>query len=258
MNEKYELVDVHCHLLDSSFAKDRDLIIKRAIESGVVAMINNIEDISEFEEAVKLSKDYEGIVYTAAGIHPNVVVEHNDLIVEKAKDIIYSNSDKIVAIGEVGLDYFYCRDEKKRAKMVSVFKEFCKIANELNLPVIVHSRSAGKYAIEVLEEVGIEKAILHAFDGKASTAKKGVELGYFFSIPPSIVRSQQKRNLVSKVPLNNLLLESDAPVLSPNERERNEPKNVLVSAQEIAKIKKIGIDEVVRSTTKNARKLLSI
>lgn len=255
--KKNGLVDVHCHLSDISFNEDRDTIIERALDVGVAFIISNSENLEDSRKVIKLSEKYEGIVFAAIGVHP-INLLNNNISFEKVREFVVSNSKKVVAIGEVGLDYFYGKEEKDRGVMRLFLKEFSKLSRELDLPMIVHSRSAGKYAIEILKEMEVEKAVLHAFDGKASTAVQGSKYGYFFSIPPSIVRSQQKRKLVRAIALKNLLLESDAPVLSPNPKERNEPKNIVISAQEISKIKKISFNEIAEETTKNALRVFNL
>jgi TatD DNase family protein len=126
---------------------------------------------------------------------------------------------------------------------------------ELDLPLNIHSRSAGRATIDLLIERGAKRALLHAFDGKASTALPGVEAGYFFSVPPSIVRSRQKQKLVKRLPLESILLETDSPVLGPEPGERNEPRNVAVSLRAIAEIKEIPERAVAEAVRENARRL---
>lgn len=254
--EKVRLIDVHCHLSDPSFEGDRDLVIKRATDVGVIAIVSNSESLKDAVEVIRLSEKYKGLVFAAVGVHPTSVLTCNESF-EKIREFIASNSKKIVAIGEVGLDYFYGKEEKERETMKLFLKEFSKLSKELDLPMIIHSRSAGKYAIEIMKEMEVKKVILHAFDGKASFATQAVEYGYFFSIPPSVVRSQQKRKLVKTVKLESLLLESDAPVLSPDPKARNEPKNVVISAQEISRIKGVSLEEVAEKTTQNALRLFN-
>jgi TatD DNase family protein len=129
------------------------------------------------------------------------------------------------------------------------------LSRELDLPLNVHSRSAGRHAIALLKAHDAHRVLLHAFDGKATTALEGVEAGYYFSIPPSVVRSSQKQKLVRQIPLANLLLETDSPVLGPTLAERNEPCNVAIACRAVAGLKGISPDTVARITTENAARL---
>jgi TatD DNase family protein len=136
-----------------------------------------------------------------------------------------------------------------------ILARFVTLAGELDLPLNVHSRSAGRATIQFLRDHGARRVLLHAFDGKASSAQEGLAAGYYFSIPPSVVRSEQKQKLVRALPLDRLLLETDSPVLGPDPAQRNEPANAAVACRIIAKLKGVPAEEVARVTTANARAL---
>jgi len=167
---------------------------------------------------------------------------------EKTVNLIRENLDVVVAIGEVGLDYWKVQDERERRLMEEIFSLFIDLSVECSLPLVVHSRSAGKYAIEMLSSKNARYVCLHAFDGKAGSAIKGIERGYYFSIPPSIIRSTQKQKLVINLPLQNMLLETDSPVLGPEGDSRNEPANIILAAEKIAELKKVSLQEVQEIT----------
>jgi len=231
-------IDVHCHLHDEVFDHDRDEVVRRSLDSGVETIITSTLSLRELGKALDIARKYD-CVRVSAGFDP---LNLSTLDAEEVASEIKRLRDKIVAIGEVGLDFFSVKGEE-REKQVKIFRFWVKVASELNLPLVVHSRSAGKYAIEVLIEEGYDKVLMHAFDGSSGWALKGVSRGFMFSIPPSVMRSQQKVKLVKSIPLEHLMVESDAPVLGLEPGKRNEPSNVVVSATKIAEIKKIDVEE---------------
>jgi TatD DNase family protein len=169
--------------------------------------------------------------------------------------LIRRERNRLVAIGEVGLDHWAVKDEAQREIQREMFLRFIRLARELDLPLNVHSRSAGKQAIQLLLENGAKKVQLHAFDGKWGSAMAAVEAGYFFSIPPSVVRSRQKQKLLKQLPLASVLLETDSPVLGPKPDERNEPANILTAIQAAVEIKSIHRQEVIEAAYENTVQL---
>jgi len=241
-------IDVHCHLHDDAFDHDRDEVVKRALKSGVEAIVTSSLSLMDLKKALEVAREH-GSVKVAAGFDPlNLSIEEAEELAHAVKRI----SSEIVAVGEVGLDYFSVRG-KDREKQIEVFRFWINIASELKLPLIVHSRSAGKYAIEILIREGYDRVLMHAFDGSSGWALKGASKGFLFSIPPSIVRSQQKIKLVRAVPIDYLAVESDAPVLGPEAAVRNEPSNVVVAAAKIAEIKKIDLAEACEILYSNSK-----
>ncbi|XP_068795905.1 putative deoxyribonuclease TATDN3 isoform X6 [Struthio camelus] len=205
---------------------------------------------------------FPGFVLPCLGVHPvqDLSPEEQRSVTLKDLDaalpLIEHYKDKLVAIGEVGLDFtprFASSDEQKEGQRQVLIKQV-ELARRLDLPLNVHSRSAGRPTINLLKEQGAGNVLLHAFDGKPSVAMEGVKAGYFFSIPPSVIRSEQQK-LVKLLPLESICLESDSPALGPEKQVRNEPKNIYVAAECIAKIKRIPIEEVIEVTTQNAVKV---
>lgn len=174
---------------------------------------------------------------------------------ERVEQLIRAERARLAAIGEVGLDFWKVQEEAERAVQREIFSRFVALARELDLPLNVHSRAAGREAIDLLIRAGARRVQLHAFDGRAAAALPGVEAGYFFSIPPSVVRSRQKQKLVRRLPLSSLLLETDSPVLGPSPSERNEPANLIVSLEAICEIKGLPEQQVTEAVEENTRRL---
>lgn len=218
------------------------------MKSGIEVIVTSSLSLPDLKKALDVAKIYKN-VKVAAGFNPlNLSIEDAEELAHEVKRV----RSEIVAVGEVGLDYFSVRGQD-REKQVEIFRFWINVASELKLPLIVHSRSAGKYALEVLMREGYDRVLMHAFDGSSGWALKGASKGFLFSIPPSIVRSQQKIKLVKAIPIDCLAVESDAPVLGPEATTRNEPSNVIVAATKIAEIKKIDLTEACEILYSNSK-----
>lgn len=246
-----ELFDAHAHLASEDFAGDLPAVLASAEAAGVCGIVAVGETLEEGQEILALAARHP-LIKPAAGLYPT------DLDPEAADAVvafIRAHADRLVAVGEVGLDHWVVKDESGWKVQEENLGKFVAVSNELHLPLNVHSRSAGRHAIAFLRERGARHVLLHAFDGKAAAALEGVKAGYFFSIPSSVVRSAQKQKLVRHLPLECLLLETDSPVLGPDPAARNEPKNVTVACEAVAGLKGVTPEEIARITTENARRL---
>jgi TatD DNase family protein len=238
-------------MCDPSFDEDRDAVLDRARNAGVKAIIAVGEDLTDARKNVALSQQYP-ILKPAAGLYPTYL----DLKqARQMADFLRGNKSRIVAIGEVGLDYWVVKEDSDKALQREILKMFIDLSKELNLPLNIHSRSAGRHAIALLLENNAARVQMHAFDGKAGAALPAVEAGYFFSIPPSVVRSRQKQKLVKRLPLSCLLIETDSPVLGAAPDERNEPTNIGQSVTAIAEIKDVSEEEVIAAVSENTERL---
>ena len=248
------VVDAHCHIESDSYSeKEREEAIRRAIEKRIMMFSTPLTQ-RERERALMLREKYHPWINVVTGSHP-LFNENIDRVI----NWILENSDKIIAIGEVGLDFTppYNKPEIMKSQ-IDKFKRFINLAKELDKPLVIHSRAAGRQTIEVLIREGAERVLLHAFSGKAKYALKGVEAGFYFSIPPSVAFSPQKKKLAKALPLDNMMLETDSPIFSPKRGENSEPLYVLFSAAVISSIKEVDIKEVLNVTTRNAIKLFKI
>ncbi len=250
-SRKIGLVDTHAHICDPCFDQDRDEVLERARKAGVEAIIAVGENLEDAQKNLELAKKHS-MLKPAAGLYPTYI----DLdLADRMAAFIRQQCSHLVAIGEVGLDYWVVKQDTEKERQKEIFKLFIKLAGELNLPLNVHSRSAGRQAIALLLESGAARVQLHAFDGKAATALPAAEAGYFFSIPPSVIRSRQKQKLVRHLPLSCLLTETDSPVLGPSPTERNEPANIRQSVKAIAGLKNIHEKDVIAAVLENTQRL---
>jgi TatD DNase family protein len=245
------IVDTHAHLCDPLFDPDRAEVIERAVAAGVSSVIIVGETLVDARRNTDLAALYPSL-RPAAGLYPS----HLDLShAGQVASFIRRERDRLVAIGEVGLDFWVVKNEAQREIQQEIFRGFIELAREVDLPLNVHSRSAGRQAVAMLLDLGARRVQLHAFDAKVGSALPAVEAGYLFSIPPSVVRSRQKEKLVKALPLSSLLVESDSPVLGPSPGERNEPANVMVALQAIAEIKNVRREEVLEAVSRNTERL---
>jgi TatD DNase family protein len=246
------LIDTHAHLCDSAFATDLEAVLTTAREAGVAKILAVGETLEDARANLALASRHPFTVLPAAGLFPTIIDQE---LADQLIQFIRRCGESWIAIGEVGLDRWKVKAEEDRAIQQSIFSAFIDLASELDLPLNVHSRSAGRHAIRCLLDRGAKKVQLHAFDGKASSALPAVEAGYLFSVPPSIVRSAQKQKLVKRLPLESLLLETDSPVLGPDPDSRNEPGNVRVSLEAVAEIKGVSAEEVAECVWENSIRL---
>jgi TatD DNase family protein len=246
------LVDTHTHLGDPVFDEDRADVLQRARLAGIEGVIVVSETLDEAERNLELAEEFPGRIFPAAGLFPTVLEPEQGRAIE---DLLRRERDRFVAIGEVGLDYWKVQAADGRQVQREIFSRFIDLSVELDLPLNVHSRAAGRPTIELLIERGARRVQLHAFDGRAAKALPAIEAGFFFSVPPSVVRSPQKQKLVRRLPLENLLVETDSPVLGPDPEERNEPANARLSIEAIAELKGLSVASVEEAVAANTRRL---
>ncbi len=228
------LVDVHAHLDWEDYSEDLGDVIKRARENGVVSIITNGVNPQSNRMVVALAKKYS-IVKPALGLYPVDAVKLSEEDLEKELEFI--KKSKPFAIGEIGLDM---QELKSLNEQKAIFMRLLEIAEKLKVPAIIHSRKAELEVVETLETMKIKKAVLHTFMGKLKYAKRAEDNGYYFSIPPIVNHSEQMKALVEQASVSHLLTETDSPFLSHERGKRNEPVNVKVVLDNIAKIK--GLD----------------
>lgn len=256
------LTDTHCHLDFHAFDEDREAVISRAVEQGVTRIINPGIDIETSHRAIELAERYPQ-VYAAVGIHPNDANSWE----KDSQDHLRSLAahPKVVAIGEIGLDYY--RQHAPHDLQQHIFQIQFKLAASLGKPVIIHCREAAEDMLTFLEEIhtysgaGIPSGVLHSFSGDKSFAQAAIRLGFYIGItgPVTFKNAQNLQDLVKSLPLDQLLIETDAPFLTPHPKrgQRNEPGHVRLTAEKIAELKGMSLATVATATSQNASKLFN-
>ncbi|XP_077138414.1 deoxyribonuclease TATDN3 isoform X1 [Ranitomeya variabilis] len=255
-------VDCHCHMTAEEFSQDIVEILERSRNGGVRALVSVTEHAGELESLLHLSERYPSYVMPCFGVHPIQSTADGyrsatlqDL--EPALEQFEKYKDHLVGIGEIGLDFtpWLTPTSKEREEQLKVFQIQLDIAKRLDLPVNVHSRSAGRQTISFLKEQGAEKVLLHNFAGRPSVALEGVQAGYFFSFPPAVANNDQREKLIRRIPMENICLETDSPALGPDRQERNTPSNIFIPCEYIARVKGLSSDTVCEATAHNAFRL---
>jgi TatD DNase family protein len=264
------LVDTHCHLNFDLFDEDRDQVVVRARQAGVERMVNPGVDLETSRSAIQLSMQYPE-VYAAVGVHPNDILDWDVCILQQIEAL--AGNPKVVAIGEIGLDYYW--DKTPHDLQQKAFRQQLDLAAALDLPVIIHSRNANPQdpqaildILDILESWQMQAVkhpsplgVLHSFSAGLEAARRAIKLNFLIGItgPVTFRNAPQLRQLVQELPLESLVIETDAPFLSPHpfRGKRNEPGFVKLIADKIAEIHNLPFDEVANITKRNAGRLFN-
>ena len=252
------LIDSHAHLELSEFDDDREDVIQRAKENGVEYIVTVGINLEDSRNAVALAERYDNI-YAAVGVHPHDAMSIDETTYDSLKKL--SENDKVVAYGEIGLDFF--RNLSPRDIQIQMFGEQLELAGELGMPVIIHDREAHREIMEMLTGwKGHSGGVIHCFSGDYDMARKCLDMGFYISIPGTITykKSETLRDVARRVPIDRLLVETDCPFLSPEPKrgKRNEPANVVYTARRIAEIKGLPFKDVARITSENTRNVFGM
>ena len=251
-------IDTHCHLFYPNFETDLDEVIKRAKDNGVDSIIVPATDIPLAYKVLELTAKYN-FIYGAVGIHPQDCKDWDDSMLKIVDEL--SNENKIVAIGEIGLDYYYDYSPKEIQKIA--FRQQLELAASKDLPAIIHNRESNEDMMNIVREFdGRLKAQFHCFNSTLEDAKELTEMGHYISFTGNITfkKADTLRNIVGSIGLDKMLIETDSPFMTPepNRGKRNEPVNVKAVADRIALIKNVPVEEVGRITSANAVKLFGL
>lgn len=250
-----KLVDTHCHIYGEKYADDVEEVLKRS-EENLDFIVNIGYDMESSKKSVEMSETYS-FLYATVGFHPTDIKGYSD---ESEMELLeLAKNRKVVAIGEIGLDYYWMEDEKEVQK--SVFRRQMEVARQLKKPVVIHSRDAMEDTINILNEFPDVGGIVHCFPGSYESAKLIIDR-YYFGVNGVVTFKNNKKTkeTVKKLPLDRIVIETDAPYLTPTpyRGKRNEPIYVKYVAEEIAELKGVSVEEVIRVTTENAKKIYNI
>ena len=249
------MIDTHCHVYEEEMSNYKEII--EECDKQDISMIVNAVDIESSKDIINLSKTYKN-VYAAIGLNYDTIdrVTQNDLI--ELEELI--KKEKIVAIGEIGLDYYWTKDNKN--KQIEFFKAQLELAKKYDLPVIVHARESVQDVYDILKEMDIHKGSMHCYSGSLEMAKEFIKLGFKIGIDGPITYKNNKKGIevVKNINIKDILLETDSPYLSPepNRGKTNSPLNLKYIAEKIAEIKNMSVEEVIEITTNNAKELYKI
>lgn len=259
------LIDTHCHINFNAYDEDRDALIQRASGVGVSLIINPAIDLDTGEQILKLVEQYDGI-YGAVGIHPNSTADFTMSQIEAIRQ--QSQHTKIVAIGEIGLDYHW--DNSPKEKQAEAFEAQLTLAAQLELPVIIHNREASDDVMVILEswvttlpeKLKTRPGVLHSFSAPKEIAERALDAGFYlgFTGPITYKNADSLRHIAARVPLDRLLLETDGPFLTPTpyRGKRNEPAYIPYITERLASLKTISAEELAQATTANAAHLFQL
>ena len=250
-----KLIDTHAHI---DMIEDMEDAINNAFSNGLEKIIVPCAYPKDIDKIYEISQKYDNI-YGMLGVHPSEVKDWDDSLIDKIRE--YSKSDKIVAIGEIGLDYYW--DKSFNELQQEVFIKQIKLANELNLPIDIHDREAHKDTFDILKEHNkSSKAIMHCFSGSVEFARECVKEGWYLALGGVVTfkNAVKMKEVAKEIPLEKLLVETDCPYLTPvpYRGKENQPAYVKFVAEEIAKIKGITFDEVASQTTQNAKEVFGL
>jgi TatD DNase family protein len=260
------LIDTHCHINFGQFDEDRDAVMQRAAERNVTMLINPAVDVESSYAGIALSQQYEG-VYAAVGVHPNSTANFEDSIIQTLRELAIE-SPKVVAIGEIGLDYYW--DKSPKSAQQHAFEAQLNLATELELPVIIHNRDAHDDVIRILESwastlpdsLKNRAGVLHSFSAPPEIAERALAVGLYlgFTGPLTFKKAEDLRQIARSVPLDRLLIETDAPYLTPEpyRGKRNEPAYVYHVADRLAALHAMPTEKMADITTENAKRLFRL
>ena len=253
-----ELFDSHAHYNDEKFEEDREEILKEIYRSGVTKLVNAGYSLESSKSTIQIANSHD-FIYSTVGISPNDIADYKKEDLKEIENL--AKSPKVVAIGEIGLDYYWNKENKEIQK--EMFKKQIELANKYNLPIVIHTREAVMDTIDMLKKHEVnKKGIFHCCPLNQELVKEAFKLGFYISFagPITFKNSKNAKDVVSMVPLDRILIETDSPYLAPEPKRgtRNDSRNVKLVAKKVAEFKNLTLEEVAKATYDNALKIFEI
>ena len=259
MDKKFKIIDSHAHYDDESFDADRDEVLKQITDNGVIGILNCAASYDSLKTTDELTKKHD-YIYGALGIHPENANEMKEDTLEEIKKYISENL-KIVAIGEIGLDY-YLEENPPREVQKEIFRKQMNLARELNMPVVIHDRDAHQDTLEIIKEFPEVTGVVHCFSGSVEFAKECIKLGYFIGFTGVVTFKNAKKvvEVAKEIPLDRMLVETDCPYMAPepNRGKRNKSDYIEYIIKKIAEIREIDPYEANLQFNKNFYRLIKL
>jgi len=249
------MIDVHTHLEQSDYDSDRDQVIEMC-KQKLNAVVTCCAHPDDFSLTMKMIERYKNFLFATLSIHPIYIKKIDEKQKNEFFDLIIKNKDKIVGIGETGLDYFHVKEDEWRQKQKQLFIEHISLAKQLKKPIVIHSRDAVGDVVNILEKEDAKNVLMHLF-GARHLVKKVIENNWSISVGPIAQRSKTHKKIIRDMPIENIMLETDSPWFGP-EGKRNDSTAVIGVANRISEVKKITPEEVDRITTQNAIKFFDL
>lgn len=255
-------IDAHCHIEHMEHPEK----IAEEVRKNMIAAVCSVPNPNDFEKIMQLREKFQDCMFVCLGFHPEYIEKYSAKQIDECIDFIKENKKKLVAIGEVGLDYNWIKEKEKQDKTKEVFIQFIDLSKETKLPLVIHTRNnnekqqdAVSDALKILTDQNAKSVMLHCFSGNENNLKYALEQDYFVSFATLICKSEKHQRLAGKTPIESMLIETDAPWLDPDSRELvNRPWKIERSAEVIANIKETTKQEILEKTTQNAKRFFEL
>jgi TatD DNase family protein len=251
------MIDIHCHLAYEGLVEIADAVVHQSKQAGMDGIITCAYP-KDLQKNLEIVKKYPGFVFLSVGLHPIDIKDMTDKQVADYFNFIREHADEIVAVGEIGLEKKWFNEEKDLQRFKEVFIQGLDLAKELKKPVVLHLRKAEQEGFDTVVQENMKEVVFHYYSGNMTLAKQIIEKNYYISIPATINNRSTLQDIAKKLPIEQLLTETDSPFSSPFPNSVNVPQNVRLTIEKIAELRKISFEEADKQTTENAKRIFSL